>query len=176
MFEPVTLGGIFDQEDLMFLRMVLSGDGFYKNFYDENCKRSVAQHRILDGYFGKKLEPLARKIFRDETLRMSFVVYSKYDQPESFLPDHKDRHACTYNMSYCLKQDKPWYFRIDGRPYFIEENELVAYSGVESVHGRGPMGESGNSEVEMLFFHFVPEGHWYFDHCDDFRLDYEHVS
>lgn len=155
--------------------MVLDGDGFYKKLYDKHCMRSVEQHRILDKYFGKKLEPLARKIFKDKTLKVSFVVYSKYDSPQSFLPAHTDKHACTYNMSYCLSQEKPWYLYIDGRPYFIDENELVAYSGIDSVHWRDPMGESSNSEVEMLFFHFVPEDHWFFEHCEDFKLDYEHV-
>lgn len=177
MFEPVTIGNIFDEEDLIFLRMVIDGKtAAYKSFYDENCKREVLQSKALDEYFGKKLEPLARKLFRDETLRSTFVVYAKYDHPESFLPVHKDRHACVYNMSYCLTQEKPWYFNIDGRPYYMEENELIAYSGTDSEHGRDDMGSSGNSEVEMVFFHFAPSDYWYFEHCEDFRLDYEHVS
>jgi hypothetical protein len=175
-FEPVTIDNVFDKEDLLFLRLMLADkDKYYRYFYDNNCKRHMGYLKVLEGYFGKKLEPLARKIFKDDTLQTTFGVYCRYDSPESFLPEHKDKHACTYNISYCLSQDKPWYLKIDGKLYQIDENELVAYSGTDSVHGRGPMRESENSEVEMLFFHFAPKDSWYFDHCEDFRLDYDYV-
>lgn len=171
MYAPSLLLNVFTEEDIeLFRSKIKNNDDYAKYFYDEVCMRWVMEHPLLDEYFSKKLEPLARRVFGDETLKTAYTVYSIYDSPASNLPEHRDKNACDYNISYVLTQDKgEWAFYIDNNLYMLKENEGIAYSGTKSLHRRPSMSESGNTQVEMIFFHFASADSWIFgNHCNDF--------
>lgn len=168
MANPVIIDDIFTPEDIVLLRKMLSEDDLTNNeFYDNNTKRVMVTNNEVTKVFGEKLQPYVREVFKDETATVALSFYCIYDTPESYLPEHKDRHACEYNISYTLKQENPWAFNIDGKDYYGGENSGIFYSGTKDAHSREEMGPTGNDKVEMIFFHFVPKDHWYFDHCED---------
>lgn len=171
MFEPVILKNLFDESDIDRLRELAKAGTGRRVWYDSDCKRDLIQHNDLEQYFSKKLEPLARSIFNDPTLKTSFSLYAKYADPSSWLSDHVDRHACVYTLDYCLSTKTIWPLTVGGIDYPIAQNEALAFMGMDTMHGRRPISDPGNNVVEMVFFHFVPEDHWYFNHCTDFQPD-----
>lgn len=171
MFSPVNIESVLSAEDRQMLRDYIADADFGYRRYDDNCKRELISDPILETYFSKNLEPLAQKIFKDATLKTSFTMYAKYDQNSSMLPNHKDRGACTYTIDYCLSSNVDWPLMVDNQYYSISEGDGLAFMGVDSIHGRQPLDVDKDVSVEMVFFHFVPENHWYFDHCKGFELD-----
>jgi hypothetical protein len=168
MFTPIPLKNVFSSSDVNKLKSLATSENCRRVWYDQITKRQLVKHDELEGYFSKKLEPLAIDIFGDKSLKTSFSVYAKYDSEASWLPEHVDKDACVYTINYCLSANTVWPFVVDGINYSIGTNEALAFMGMESYHGRGPIPDPGNNEVEMVFFHFVPEDHWYFNHCKDF--------
>jgi hypothetical protein len=169
MFKPVTINNVFTEDDIKKLsELVKSGVG-RRVWYDDESKRHLFQHDDLENYFSKKLEPIAKKIFGDETLKTTFSLYAKYDAKGSYLSEHVDQHACVYTLDYCLSTTVDWPLTVDGVDYSIGKNGALAFMGMESPHGRQSIPDSGDHIVEMVFFHFVPKSHWYFEHCKDFR-------
>jgi hypothetical protein len=171
MFTPIILQNIFDDEDINRLNILVQSRTGRRVWYDDQTKRDLIHHDDLEQYFSKKLEPIAKKIFNDETLKTSFTLYAKYDSESSHLPEHVDRHACVYTLDYCLSSTVDWPIIVDGIEYSIKENEALAFMGMDSPHSRKKIPSSDNPILEMVFFHFVPEKHWYFDHCKDFMPD-----
>lgn len=165
---PVIIENIFSDEELLELREMLSNSDNYNNkFYDNNTKRWMISSQKVTEIFGKKLEPYVQKVFGDDSIEIAFAFYCIYDTPASYLPEHKDRNACDFNVSYTLSQSEPWAFNINGENFYGNENSAILYSGTKDYHSRDELGKTKNDKVEMIFFHFVPRGHWYFNHCKD---------
>lgn len=165
---PVIIENIFSDEELLELREMLSNsDNYNSKFYDDNTKRWMISSREVTEIFGKKLEAHVQKVFDDDSIEIAFAFYCIYDTPDSYLPEHRDRNACDYNVSYTLSQREPWAFTVNGIDYYGEENSGIFYSGTKDYHSRSTLGPTGNDKVEMLFFHFVPRDHWYNHHCED---------
>jgi hypothetical protein len=171
MFTPVTIKNVFDQDDLNRLNKLVKSRNGRRAWYDDQTKRDLLHHDDLEQYFSKKLEPIAKEIFNDDTLKTSFSLYARYDSESSNLPEHVDRHACVYTLDYCLSSTVDWPITIDGVKYSIGENEALAFMGMDSPHSRNIIPKSSNPTLEMVFFHFVPSDHWYFNHCKDFFPD-----
>lgn len=171
MFSPVIIDDVFSPSDIAKLREIADSNAGRRVWYDNYSKRSLIQNDELESYFSQKLEPIAKAVFNDLTLRTSFSLYAKYSHPESWLSEHLDRDACTYTLDYCLSAKSIWPVNVDGKSYSIAPNQALAFMGMESIHGRKLITDPGNNEVEMVFFHFVPENHWYFNHCADFYPD-----
>jgi hypothetical protein len=171
MFTPITLQQVFNRSDVEMLALLTSKGHGRRSWYDQDCKRHLLEHDDLELYFSKKLEPIAREIFGDPTLKTSFSMYAKYDNEASSLSNHVDRHACVYTLDYCLSAKTIWPISVGGVDYPIKENEALAFMGMDTVHGRGPMTDPKSNQVEMVFFHFVPANHWFFEHCEDFTPD-----
>jgi len=171
MFKPVKIKNVFSKEDITSLYKLINSGSGRRVWYDEQTKRDLFQHDDIEEYFSKKLEPVAKQIFNDKTLKTSFSLYARYNSESSYLPEHVDRHACVYTLDYCLSSTVDWPIIIDGVSYGIGENEALAFMGMDSPHSRTTMPDSENPIVEMVFFHFVPSDHWYFKHCQDFRPD-----
>jgi hypothetical protein len=168
MFEPIILKNVFSEDDISKIREIVRSGGGRRRSYDGLTKRQLIKHDDFEQYFSKKLEPIAAKIFGDPTLKTSFSLYAKYDNKSSWLPKHVDRDACTYTLDYCLSAKTVWPLNIENVAYPIQENEALAFMGEDSYHWRDPMPDPETNEVEMIFFHFVPENHWFFRHCEDF--------
>lgn len=167
-FEPIILDRVFDEKDVEHLKSVLTSGNQVKDWKDSKNRRKVLKFKELDGYFSKKLEPLAKKIFKDENLKSTYAVYLDYNQPTSRLPMHKDNNACTYTIDYCVSSRTPWGIIVEGEEFFIGENQGLAFMGGYDSHGRGDMPDPENNRVEIIMFHFCPSDHWYFTEGEDY--------
>lgn len=167
-FNPVLIDNVFDEEDLRHLKSLLASGRQTKDWRDTKNSRKVLKFRELDEYFSKKLEPIAKKIFNDESLKSTYSVYLDYNQPTSKLPMHKDNNACTYTIDYCVSSKTPWGILIEDEEFFIEKNQGLAFMGGHDAHGRGEMPDPETNRVEVIMFHFCPEDHWFFTEGEDY--------
>jgi hypothetical protein len=167
-FEPIILNEVFDEEDVKQLKEMLISGNQVKDWKDPKNRRKVLKFKELDEYFSKKLEPIAKKIFNDQTLKSTYAVYLDYNQATSRLPMHKDNNACTYTIDYCVSSKTPWGILIEGKEFFIDKNQGLAFMGGYDSHGRGDMPDPENNRVEVIMFHFCPSDHWYFTEGEDY--------
>ena len=168
MTAPTIINNIFNDEELAELRQLLdNSDNYNSKFYDDNTKRWMISSHEVTKIFGGKLEDHVQEVFGDPSIEIAFAFYCIYDTPDSYLPEHRDRHACDYNVSYTVSQENPWAFNINGEDIYGDENSGIFYSGTKDYHSRDKLGPTGNDRVEMIFFHFIPREHWYNNHCED---------
>lgn len=170
-FEPVLIQDLFDASDVAELRSVLDFTSATKNWIDPRNDRRVLKYEKLDEYFSKKLEPIAKKIFKDDSLKSTYSVYLDYNKPTSNLPMHKDNNACTYTIDYCVSSITPWPLVIEGEEYIIAENQGLAFMGGYDSHGRNPMPNPETNRVEVIMFHFCPDDHWFFTEGEDYLYE-----
>ena len=167
MFEPVIVDDVFSPSDFSDLRFhidtILSS-----TTYDPTFQRSLKNSPELENHFSKILEPMAKAIFKDNTLKTSYTLYSKYQNPKSWLKKHKDDNACTYTLDLCLSAQTPWGIFVEGTEYLLSQNQALAFMGEDQEHWRGPFPDPETNCVEMIFFHFVPEDHWFFTKGRDY--------
>jgi len=166
-FTPVILNNLFSDEDREALLNLLSSNKHSNNWNDKHRSRVVKKFPELE-YFSKKLEPIAREVFKDNTLKTSYSVYLRYDKPTSQLEMHRDNNACTYTIDYAISHKTPWAMTIEGEDFFIEPNQGLAFMGGYDSHGRKDMPDPENNVVEVIMFHFCPEDHWYFTEGPDY--------
>ncbi len=170
--DPLIMDNVFSESDKSDLRFHIDSI-FNSASYDDGFKRHLKNTEILEKHFSKMLEPIAKEIFKDGTLKTSYSLYSRYDNPKSWLRPHRDDNACTYTIDYCLSAKTPWGIFVENEEYIITENQALAFMGEDQLHWRGPFPDPENNIVEMIFFHFVPEDHWFFtkgrDHIHEIR-------
>jgi hypothetical protein len=167
-FEPIVLDNIFDDKDIKKLKKLVHDNK--KDFaFDGNAHRFDFQHEEIEGYFSKKLEPLAKKLFNDETLKTTYSHYSMYNHPLSNLIKHKDMNACTYTIDLCLSADTPWGIWIEEREYVLQPGQAIAFMGEDQEHWRGPFPDPYDNCVEMIFFHFAKPDHWWFTKGKEYK-------
>lgn len=172
MFNPVILDNIFEDKDFKKLKNLIHSNK--QDFiFDEQAHRFDFQHEDFVTYFSKKLEPLAKEIFKDETLKTTYTHYSMYNHPLSNLIKHKDMNACTYTIDLCISAETPWGIWIEDKEYFLNPGQAIAFMGEDQEHWRGPFPDPYDNCVEMIFFHFAPEGHWWFVHGPQYKLELE---
>lgn len=167
MYDPKLVSDLFSGDEIATVRQILEQGQHRHVQYDEWCKRINIESDRLELEIAPLLLQKARKLFKDETLDVSYVQYSKYDSSKSELSYHLDMHACTYTIDYCLSASHDWPISINGSYYSIPENSGLLFMGTESLHGRDSLEVEGDVSIEMLFFHFVPKNHWFFSHCPD---------
>jgi hypothetical protein len=167
MFDPVIISDVFSPSDLSELRMHIDKASYPSN-YDFVFQRSTKSFPELEDHFSKILEPMAKELFKDDTLKTSYSLYSKYQSKNSKLSQHKDDNACTYTIDLCLSAKTPWGIFVEGNEYILHENQALAFMGEDQEHWRGPFPDPKTNCVEMVFFHFVPEDHWFFTKGRDY--------
>lgn len=167
-FEPRVLDNLFSEQDRVKLRSLLDSNSPDKSWIDKDSGRRVQKYTELETYFSKKLEPLARELFRDSTLKTTYSVYLDYNEPTASLAMHLDNNACRYTIDYCVSSITPWGVVIDGVEHFFDPGQGLAFMGGYSYHGRNPMPNPENNRVEVIMFHFCPEDHWYFTEGPDY--------
>ena len=165
--DPVILDNVFSETDKSDLRFHIDSV-LNSATYDPGFQRSLKGTPELENHFSKMLEPMARELFKDDTLKTSYSLYSKYANPKSWLAKHKDDNACTYTLDYCLSAKTPWGIFVENKEYTIGEGQALAFMGEDQEHWRGPFPDPDNNIVEMIFFHFVPEDHWFFTKGRDY--------
>ena len=176
MLDPVIIDNVFTPKEIARIHE-LKHEPARNAEYDPYCRRFMIHTDELERDYSSKLEPIAREIFGDSSIRTSFSAYVRYAWSNSRLPRHLDMDAGAYTIDYCLSQKtEPWAIIIDEKEYFLEPNQAIAFVGSKLEHYRNEITDPENNEVEMLLFHFEPANSWLFNRCEDFVLDSEKES
>jgi hypothetical protein len=167
-FNPVIIPNLFTPDDHSALLELVNSGETNRSWKDLDRNRGVKRFTELDEIYSKKLEPLARKIFNDPTLKTSYAAYLDYNKPTSKLPAHKDNNACTYTIDYCLSANTPWGVVVEDQEFIFSDGEGLAFMGGYDKHWREDMPDPENNRVQVVMFHFCPEDHWYFTEGPDY--------
>lgn len=159
--EPLILADVFSDSRRADLLAVCDA-----TWASGNCVSNDGFGRVTsnDGPFYQfltELTPLARRTFGEPDLLPSYACWARYFKPSSNLSRHKDDNACTFTLDYCVRQIQPWDIYVEGQPYTLQENEVLAFMGEDQEHWRETF--APGNVVEMIFFHFVRPDHWYFN-------------
>jgi hypothetical protein len=100
----------------------------------------------------QQLKDAASEIF-GEPVKPSYVYLSLYNE-NGVCPFHTDRPQCKYTIDYCIDQDVEWPIWVDDKPYILQPNDALCYSGTDSPHWREMI---KGKYCWLAFFHFVPE-------------------
>lgn len=106
--------------------------------------------------------PKAREVFNSETLLPTYALFCSYQGRKASLFKHKDNNACTYTLDMGVYHGINWGLFVEGKEYFTEPNEAVAFYGNDQEHWRGPFPDPEKNYVGVVFFHYAEPDHWYF--------------
>lgn len=162
-FDPTILRNLLDERTRAELAEHLPQAGM-PTIADNEYNRRLGMSKYIDHLAVDVIAPMAKDLFKDATLKMTYSLYCRYDTPQSHLPKHRDDNACTYTIDYCVSARTPWPIWIEDREYPLAPNEAVAFLGEDQTHWREPFPDPEHNVVEMIFFHFAPQNHWYFTH------------
>jgi hypothetical protein len=173
MRKPVIFDNVLLPEEIERLREIALEPPTDRTEYDPFNGRVMLYTDTIEEAVGAKLLKIARKVFEDPTLKVSHASLVRYAWKESRLTLHKDQSASAYTIDYILTQKtEPWPIYIEDEPYYLEENQALAFVGSELMHYRDYMPDPDNNVVEILLMHYEPGDSWYFgNHCEDFRLE-----
>lgn len=157
--KPIIIDNVLSQNDYGELLKSLP-----KN---EECSLDAERSRYLLDYpyirnVGMKLKDKARLIFNSENLEPSYSLLARYFG-DANMEFHVDSNACTYTIDMCVRQTEPWGLWVSGVEYIINPNQALCYLGNDHWHGRKMKCFPAGGFVEMIFFHYVEPGHWWFD-------------
>lgn len=158
---PEILKNIFSKEEFNSLKSYLYNKPKLEKDFDQSFGRYTFNDSFVDSYLNS-LIPLARKVFKSETLLPSYAVFAHYEGEHASLYTHVDDNACTYTIDMCVYQTEPWSLIVDGNEYTLYENQALAYYGNEQPHGRKTFPNPESQQVAMVFFHFVEPDHWWY--------------
>lgn len=164
-FDPVYLKDIFTPEQEAELREVVAEyHGPDKKFYyDDISDREVRRSKKLKK-FNEILEPLAKEVFGDDTLKATYSILLTYNK-DSHLVGHHDTNANIYTINYCVKSNVEWpiWFGDDDERVGLDipEGEALAFMGCDDFHYREKTDQE-DADLVLVMFHFCPEDHWYF--------------
>lgn len=134
-----------------------------KYYFDTISDREVRRAKGL-AKFNELLEPIARDVFQDETLKATYSILLSYDS-KSHLVGHHDTNANIYTINYCVKSNAEWpiWFGTDEDRVGLDipEGEALAFMGCDDFHYRERIDQDG-VELVLVMFHFCPANHWYF--------------
>lgn len=164
-FDPVPLKNIFTENQRIELLGVvdeyLSPDKKY--YFDDISDREVRRAKGL-AKFNEILEPIAKEVFDDETLKATYSILLSYDA-KSHLVGHHDTNANIYTINYCVKSNVEWpiWFGTDEDRIGLDipEGEALAFMGCDDFHYREHT-DREDAELVLVMFHFCPSDHWYF--------------
>lgn len=160
--EPLLLRNVFDAS--LRDRLLNDCDWIIRNKRfsqdDDSYGRVISGDPRLMSY-AERLLPTAHQVFGRDDLLPSYALWARYAQPQASLSPHKDVNACTYTIDYCVRQHESWELFVEGQGYVLQANDALAFMGEDQEHWRAPW-QAGNM-VEMIFFHYVPPDHWYFE-------------
>ena len=120
---------------------------------DKDFKRRGAYGIPFFSHIHNQLVNIASEIF-GESVKASIVYLSLYGE-DGICPIHVDQPQCKYTIGYCIDQDEIWEIWVDGKPYTLQPNDALCYSGTDSPHFREKI---KGKYCHLAFFHFVPVG------------------
>lgn len=151
---PVLIKKVFSDKDFYDLKKHIEENND-KLVFDENFKRYVYNSQYLVDNFNKKLEPLAKKIFKNKNIETSYCLYARYQGTLSSLEKHKDLNANTYLIDVCINEKTPWPIFVENKEYVLQENQGLAFLPMEWEHWRNDFPDPENNIVEIIMFYFV---------------------
>jgi hypothetical protein len=160
--DPVTIDQVFSNDEYQLLKKDCKS--IAKKIYYDNGFGRYATNDINHPFLKEsidKLVPLARQIFKSDTLLPSYAMFAHYEGPKANLQKHRDDNACTYTIDMCVYQNYLWDLWVENKPYTLQENQALAYYGNDQIHWRERFPKPDNQHVAMIFFHFVEPDHWY---------------
>lgn len=156
--EPIKITDVLKEEELKDL--IDNIQYLHPPLHDEARSRYFSYNDYVEDV-GRKLESLARKIFKEDNIKSSYSVYCKYFGKAS-MNMHKDDNACTYTIDLCIRQTEPWGLWVEDKEFILNPNEALCYMGNDQTHGRYPKDLGPDGSVELVFFHYVQPDHWFF--------------
>lgn len=106
------------------------------------------------------LVPLAKEIFKDDTLEASYGIFSAYKGYKARLYEHIDDNACTYTIDLGVQHIDSWPLVVEGKEFTVEPNDAIIYYGEDQYHWRPVFPNPKTNEVCVIFYHFVGADHW----------------
>jgi hypothetical protein len=164
-FTPKRVVDLFTEEQRAELVSIVDEyHGPNKKFYfDDISDREVRRSKKLEK-FTTLLEPLAREVFGDPTLKATYSLLLSYDA-KSHLVGHHDTNANIYTINYCVRSNVEWPIWFgEGENRIgldIPEGEALAFMGCDDFHYRERT-DQDNADLVLVMFHFCPSDHWYF--------------
>lgn len=156
--EPIKITDVLKEEELKDL--IDNIQYLHPPLHDEARSRYFSYNDYVEDV-GRRLESLARKIFKEDNIKSSYSVYCKYFGKAS-MNMHKDDNACTYTIDLCIRQTEPWGLWVEDKEFILNPNEALCYMGNDQTHGRYPKDLGLDGSVELVFFHYVQPDHWFF--------------
>jgi hypothetical protein len=145
------------------------------NQVDENGRWLIGNEDPIIKKYHEILLPLAKKIFKSETLLPTNALFVEYSKNGASLGHHYDANACTYTIDLCFYESHEWPLWVDGNSYSYKENEAVCFYGEEQEHWRETLNQD-NVKIGLAFFHYVEPDHWFFtegpEYVEEVRNDY----
>lgn len=182
-FKPIRLKNIFTKDQEAELRDIVEEyHGPDKKFYfDDISDREVRRSKKLKK-FNEILEPLAKKVFGDDTLKATYSILLTYNK-DSHLVGHHDTNANIYTINYCVKSNVEWpiWFGDDNERVGLDipEGEALAFMGCDDFHYREKT-DKEDADLVLVMFHFCPADHWYFNkgegHFEEIQKHFEVVG
>lgn len=164
-FTPKRVVDLFTEEQRAELVSIVDEyHGANKKFYfDDISDREVRRSKKLEK-FTALLEPLAKEIFGDPTLKATYSLLLSYDA-NSHLVGHHDTNANIYTINYCVRSNVEWPIWFgegeDRIGLDIPEGEALAFMGCDDFHYRERTNQD-DADLVLVMFHFCPSDHWYF--------------
>jgi hypothetical protein len=162
--KPQKIENILLEKDFNSLKLLLNEEKVKSSEFQEGFSRYIisdSQEAKLKE-IAESLIPVARYVFKSESLLPTYTLFSHYEGPNAQLWRHKDDNACTYTLDMCLYQKYAWDLWVENQPYNLLPNEALAYYGNDQEHWRESFPMKDINHVAMIFFHFAEPDHWYF--------------
>lgn len=142
---------------------------------DENGRWLIGNEDPIVRKYHHELLPLAREVFKSNTLLPTNALFVEYSKNGANLSRHYDANACTYTIDLCFYESHSWPLWIEGNEFSYKENEAVCFYGEEQEHWRETLNEN-DVKIGLGFFHYVEPTHWFFtkghQYVEEVRNDY----
>jgi hypothetical protein len=159
--EPVVIDKVFEDDIFIPFQKFLFDTKKEEHMYDSVFGRYAFINSEIEKH-AEMLLPVARSLFKSQTLLPTYGLFAHYKGPSANLFKHKDKNACTYTIDMCVYQDEPWDLYVEDKAYTLEPNQALAYYGEDQEHWREKFPNPDTQNVAMIFFHYVEPDHWYF--------------
>jgi hypothetical protein len=157
--DPVITKNILDEVDIYKITKIIN-DNQDKLTYDSDYGRMVATDSAIPelNEYLLKLLPIAKKIFGNDSMIPTYILFGHYFGKEANLKKHKNSgFQCMYSLDVCLYYKEPWDIWVEGNPYSLSAGDSLAFNGVHKEHWREAFPSPETNEVGMLFFFYTEE-------------------